>query len=509
MIRRITLFLLICLAVSMFPIGMHSVNAAAGDLVYYVEPDTFMEGIEVRKNGYGYVEKVLPRIEGDIEKVHTDIEYGWILGGEISSLPSSYIPQDKIKDGHRVYKDGDTEVLGEKYVSYDKASAILQKLQRDANNRKITLFIQSEVPLSYFQFECVAAYLHSVHNPYGGDVLAAHCFCSPSYKGFEYDGMYYYTVSYTVYYNLTNEQFEILQKTVQEILDSLDVQHKTDYEIIESLYDWFQKEVVYEATPDKMHEISYGALVNRKAICNGYAGAFYILALSCGIDARIIIGGGHAWNIVFLEGKWYLIDTTWGTDVDLLGVRMYFLNSEADFKHDYSFSVMREKDTPGYHRYKQYTISETSYKSSPPPTKTSKPTATAVPTKTTHTPAPTKTPAPTATIRPVTATPEITARPSVTPSPNITQTPVPTSSPTLVPTASPRPYVFQSTYFKMALRNALFTYRRYAIVIRNVQGAKITTFKVYLVFPEMRWYTLFPSRAGIPESMFEIICTDA
>lgn len=59
---------------------------------------------------------------------------------------------------------------------------------------------------------------------------------------------------------------------------------------------------------------SYGALVNKKSVCEGYAKAFKLLCDRSGIPC-VIIGGvsngeNHMWNYVKLDGKYYLVDAT-------------------------------------------------------------------------------------------------------------------------------------------------------------------------------------------------------
>jgi hypothetical protein len=65
---------------------------------------------------------------------------------------------------------------------------------------------------------------------------------------------------------------------------------------------------------------AYGALVNGKATCSGYAKAFDLLAKSCGLSTTIVTGTArnssgieapHAWNQIYLDGDWYNVDVTW------------------------------------------------------------------------------------------------------------------------------------------------------------------------------------------------------
>ena len=71
---------------------------------------------------------------------------------------------------------------------------------------------------------------------------------------------------------------------------------------------------------------AYGALVEDSGVkpnycvCDGYSLAFEYLLQQCGIDVVFIAGmagaslddcGGHAWNVVKMDGEWYEVDSTW------------------------------------------------------------------------------------------------------------------------------------------------------------------------------------------------------
>lgn len=58
-----------------------------------------------------------------------------------------------------------------------------------------------------------------------------------------------------------------------------------------------------------------GVLIHKEGVCQSYAIAFYMMAVSAGLDCKFVTGttkgGGHAWNQVKVDGKWYYIDCTW------------------------------------------------------------------------------------------------------------------------------------------------------------------------------------------------------
>ncbi len=82
---------------------------------------------------------------------------------------------------------------------------------------------------------------------------------------------------------------------------------------------------------------AYGAIVNGKAVCEGYTLAYMYLLNQVGIKSRFCSSAalGHAWNIVTIGGKEYHIDTTWDDPLnDITGNVCHdnFLCSSEKFK---------------------------------------------------------------------------------------------------------------------------------------------------------------------------------
>lgn len=67
--------------------------------------------------------------------------------------------------------------------------------------------------------------------------------------------------------------------------------------------------------PDDLRSI-YGVIVNKKAVCAGYAKATQYFLQMYGIECTYISNQGHAWNLVKLDGDYYHLDTTWGDHSD-------------------------------------------------------------------------------------------------------------------------------------------------------------------------------------------------
>ena len=60
---------------------------------------------------------------------------------------------------------------------------------------------------------------------------------------------------------------------------------------------------------------AYGALIDGKCVCAGYAAAFKLLAQEAGLEAIVVTGYldgnlSHAWNKVKIDDEWQIVDVT-------------------------------------------------------------------------------------------------------------------------------------------------------------------------------------------------------
>ena len=85
---------------------------------------------------------------------------------------------------------------------------------------------------------------------------------------------------------------------------------------------------------------AYGALINKKCVCQGYAEAYKRILNEVGIDCAVICGKikgsleHHAWNAVILEGESYHVDVTWDSLGDGFKNEEYFCKSDKFFIKD-------------------------------------------------------------------------------------------------------------------------------------------------------------------------------
>ncbi|MBQ2275671.1 MAG: transglutaminase domain-containing protein [Lachnospiraceae bacterium] len=113
-----------------------------------------------------------------------------------------------------------------------------------------------------------------------------------------------------------------LAKKVDEILGKILTKDMDEYEKELAIHDYLVKNCEYEFLKGEKERDSYsayGALIEKKAVCNGYAEAMQLMLKRAGILSRIVVGNAdnvdHAWNIVKVNGEWYQLDATWNDPV--------------------------------------------------------------------------------------------------------------------------------------------------------------------------------------------------
>ena len=120
------------------------------------------------------------------------------------------------------------------------------------------------------------------------------------------------------------------------------------YENIKLVHDYLVESIEYDQTISlpNIYDL-YGALINKKSVCEGYAKAFKYLMDSMNIPCVTVSGKAtnsegntenHAWNYVQINNVWYAIDCTWDDPI-LIGFGYlsnsskykYFLKGEDEF----------------------------------------------------------------------------------------------------------------------------------------------------------------------------------
>ena len=106
----------------------------------------------------------------------------------------------------------------------------------------------------------------------------------------------------------------------EEALAAIETVGETRYDRLKEIHDALVAQVKYDYTFvwPQAHD-AVGALLDGKAVCEGYAKAFKLRCERAGIPCVLVTGlatgsGGaeaHMWNLVQMEdGKWYAVDVT-------------------------------------------------------------------------------------------------------------------------------------------------------------------------------------------------------
>lgn len=110
-----------------------------------------------------------------------------------------------------------------------------------------------------------------------------------------------------------------------------------------ALHDWLCRNCSYDyAGMNGAHPnayTAYGALVEKTAVCQGYAYAYFKLALYAGLNVAYARGGDHVWNVVQINGSWYNVDCTWDGQPDSAEVlHDNFMKSRSAFNSNHTIA---------------------------------------------------------------------------------------------------------------------------------------------------------------------------
>lgn len=161
-----------------------------------------------------------------------------------------------------------------------------------------------------------AAFREETGNPDGGHILrgdaALWTGCMIKYKDGKYTGTYDtgfdFHTPLTVYRNF--------QEETTQVLNSLNLDGKSDYEKCLLIEEWVGKHITYKEKSG--NTFGYCPAVfgffSGTGVCMHYADLFYYMATKAGLkvleDSGWVGNTGHAWNLVMIDGFYYYTDPT-------------------------------------------------------------------------------------------------------------------------------------------------------------------------------------------------------
>ncbi len=169
-----------------------------------------------------------------------------------------------------------------------------------------------------------------------------------------------------------NDEYEV-QVAINEVENKINniinnVISSPRYEQVKYIHDYIVENVEYNQTEAVNNSNIYGALIEGKAVCEGYAESFKYIMDKLNIPCILVYGNGvnnsgeseyHSWNQVLMDdGKWYSVDTTWDDPI-LIGYGKlpesskykYFLKGSKEFNENHR----NENDVSGTGQYFKYT----------------------------------------------------------------------------------------------------------------------------------------------------------
>jgi len=132
--------------------------------------------------------------------------------------------------------------------------------------------------------------------------------------------------------------------------------HRDDYSKVKAVHDWLATNIYYDLEAYFSNRraysfISMDVLKNKRGVCQGYANLSAALLRSVGIPCRVVTGLGlgmstngkwdaqnlekrinHAWNEVYVSGRWIIMDVTWDCDMTYINGNYY---TGMGLKHQY------------------------------------------------------------------------------------------------------------------------------------------------------------------------------
>ena len=152
--------------------------------------------------------------------------------------------------------------------------------------------------------------------------------------------------------------YEQARAILREIVDD----GMDDYAKVAAIYAWLAENLTYDhvavASPDAIYSAYTikGALIDRIAVCDGYASAFRLLCQIEGIRAEEVTGlckqgeslGGHAWNKVWIGGAIYGIDSTWArpTGSNFITTQHLFISEKDLYLQEHYENAAFDDTTP-------------------------------------------------------------------------------------------------------------------------------------------------------------------
>ncbi len=143
-------------------------------------------------------------------------------------------------------------------------------------------------------------------------------------------------IKYTMEKNEVMQSLKAYDGAIADVMRNVDTSW-SDMEKALYVNDYLARNCQYVSEASNAHS-SFGALVDKEAVCQGYALAFLELTRQLGVTCEMVTSkeADHAWNMIKIGSSYYHVDVTWNDPiVDKLGRarHIYFMKSTSFFKN--------------------------------------------------------------------------------------------------------------------------------------------------------------------------------
>ena len=128
-------------------------------------------------------------------------------------------------------------------------------------------------------------------------------------------------------FNTALDSFVTEAMAIADEYERIKFVHDRMIETIDYDYESYECDEITDAKTNAFTNTAYGALIEGKALCGGYAKLFELVMHRLGYECEYVTGtadgGPHAWNFLKLGGEGYFVDVTWDDADDEDGLLMY------------------------------------------------------------------------------------------------------------------------------------------------------------------------------------------
>ena len=167
---------------------------------------------------------------------------------------------------------------------------------------------------------------------------------------------YGFSFSFKLNFEFEGDKLSAAKETFEQKLSEITgsaPQEASDYQIEIFANNYLIDNCSYD-NDNSMRHNAYGALIDGKAVCDGYSKAFQVICNSLGVECVGINGycpefnrengessdTGHMWNCVKIDGDWYHIDVTWNDGDAHIQRYLYFNMTTEKIKENHVISPL-------------------------------------------------------------------------------------------------------------------------------------------------------------------------